>query len=149
MKRVDGTILVPGILTNSELEAATGRSVYGISSLLLQGSGSDLFRPVKWRRNAEHAKQVSMAFFAPDPCNFTFTIESDGYRLYPSDEQFRYSLIAICYPVDVSIDSNVDSEFDESLATVIAYKAAELAGISIRDTGFYTSIQKEIEAIGI
>jgi hypothetical protein len=131
--------------TNDVSLLVGGREVYGIGSLEVNaGSG---YHPAKWKANSEHAKQQHMRFFAPSACYPYFTISNSEYLMYP-DTASGYRGICLVMPLAIATGGQ-GSELHPALENVLAYKAAELGGISIRDDEFTNNIRLELEKLGV
>lgn len=136
-------------VTEAEIVAMMGRAVYGIFSVEANYGGS--YRPCRWKSLAENVKQNTMAFYGNNDAEPHFTIANDTYRFYPSiftpntSIPIRGHLILMPLPITTA----QPSELHPALANVLAFRTAELAGISIRDMEFVNQIQVQLEKIGV
>lgn len=135
------------VIEKSIVSGALGREVFTLSGIEVKYENHE-FVPVKWKSYAEVQMQQRLPFFTPDVCQPVVTINETGYVLYPSGD-VEYRANALVYPVKINYISLIDSEFGEIFANVLPYKAAQLAGISIRDKEFAQSVLNELEVIGV
>lgn len=146
-RQFEGTVSVsPAKLTTGDVSLLVGgREVYGIGAIEVDaGSG---YHPAKWKSNAEHTKQQYMRFFTPSSCYPYFTISNSEYLLHP-DTASRYRGTCLVMPLIIATGGQ-GSELHPALENVLAYKAAELGGISIRDDEFTNNIRLELEKLGV
>ena len=116
------------------------------------------YRPGKWMRKSGEDMRNSMTFFRPSECWFSWFQANGESTIYvlPRDMAnqtgsvaFYYKATLIARPKPITISPESGSQFPDELLNLIAYQAAELAAINMRDNEFLSNIRTQISQIGV
>lgn len=110
------------------------------------GGRKNVCRPIT---KAEHARQNNMPFYTPVNYNPVVVILNDSYQIYPIEGTMTWEATAYRIPPAIDLNQGIGSEFQESLKGMIAYKAVQLAGISVRDDNFVKQLTEAAIQFGL
>lgn len=130
---ISGTMLAINRLTYAEIEASPdmgGREVYYVMSMRLSRDGTNYSgaKNVAYHRlNSvlDNAKQY------PKDCRPIFTLGDTFLDIYPRNAQYLYIVDILRVPLKISLAQ--DCDLDQILAGELVARAAEYAGIAMRD----------------